>query len=122
MNRQTPLIIAALIALLCLNACSAPHDTLSSLPRLSLTPELDKIYQSTCKNCHANNAMGAPRTGDLKAWQVVFNKPFELIIERVINGYQGMPPLGQCFDCDQTQLETLVHYMSRPAELPQPAN
>lgn len=97
------------------SGCGAPEHDLSALPKIALSADLQATYERTCANCHENPATGSPQTGDLEQWQVIFNKPVELVMDRAINGFQGMPPLGQCFECSQEALETLVHYMSRPA-------
>lgn len=55
--------------------------------------------------------MGAPIKGDQEAWAYVFTKPKEEVMHRVINGYRGMPPLGQCFDCSEQDLKALVYYL-----------
>lgn len=113
-------MVTAFALTLMLGACgNSSEPALSALPKLSLNEELQGLYQRSCANCHELAATGAPLTGQLEQWQIVFNKPFDLIMERAINGYAGMPPLGQCFECSAEQLETLVHYMSRPAEVPQ---
>lgn len=89
---------------------------LDELEKVTLSAELQTIYSQTCANCHESSATGAPVTGDTERWQVVFNKPFDIILSRVVEGYGGMPPLGQCFQCSADQLGTLIHYMSRPAD------
>lgn len=98
-----------------LSACSqGPEHDLSTLPKITLEANLLDTYKRTCANCHELAATGAPQTGDIPTWQEVFDKPFEQILDRAINGYEGMPPLGQCFECSQEDLSTLIHYMSRP--------
>ena len=106
--------VSILTALL-ISGCGAPEHDLSALPKVTLSADLQATYDLTCANCHENPATGSPQTGDLEQWQIIFNKPVELVMDRAINGFQGMPPLGQCFECSQEALETLVHYMSRPA-------
>lgn len=101
-------------AALSLFGCNKAPD-LSSLPKISLSPELHTIYQQSCANCHTNANTGAPLTGNTEQWQIVLDKPMEHTLQRVTDGYQGMPPLGQCFECSLEQFEQLIHYMSRPA-------
>ena len=93
-----------------LTACS-PADT-PRIPQVSLDAELQGIYQRTCANCHHNPAMGAPIAGDVDQWQSIIGAGMETVMNRVMNGYQGMPPAGQCFECSPEQLETLVYYMA----------
>lgn len=110
------IIILALLTGGCGFSDATPETKLSEMQKVSLTAELQEIYKQSCANCHESSATGAPVTGDTERWQVVYNKPFELTLSRVIDGYGGMPPLGQCFQCSREQLVSLIHYMSRPAD------
>ena len=76
---------------------SCSNETKLRLPAVELTPDQIGKYQTSCAGCHENEAMGAPLKGKKEAWANVFAKPFEEVMYRVINGYRGMPPLGQCF-------------------------
>lgn len=80
----------------------------------SLTPDLERIYQSSCKNCHENEGTGAPLTGDSKTWNKVLEPGLDASIERAINGFGGMPPGGQCFECTPEHFDSLIRYMSKP--------
>ncbi len=113
MRQFIPSSLLLLFALL-LSACGG--ESLSDMPRVSLSPELQETYQRSCKNCHEVEATQSPQTGNTEHWEAVLDKPMETVMDRVVNGYQGMPPLGQCFECNMDQLQELVHYMSRPAD------
>jgi len=107
---RSSFFIPALVILL--TACGG--ESLDDLPRVSLSPELQAIYERSCKNCHEVPATGSPQTGNAEQWALILEKPMDEVLARVVNGYGGMPPLGQCFECNMEQFETLVHYMSRP--------
>lgn len=99
-------------------ACS--NDKKPNIPTVELSAELSSKYQASCQACHEVANTGAPQRGDQDAWTEVFQSPFTDIMEKVVNGSQGMPPLGQCFDCDAHDLETLVYYLAQPASAEKP--
>lgn len=105
-------ILVALGAIVALSACSDTSSKVKPLPDVTLSAEQLSKYEASCKACHEVAGSGAPLTGDEKAWSEVLAQPFEDVIQKVINGYQGMPPLGQCFDCNQEDLENLVYHMA----------
>ncbi len=101
-----------MLAAAVLSACSGKQDTNSAVPSVSLSANQLAKYEASCKACHAFAGTGAPLRGDAKAWTAILKQPIEAVMDRVINGYQGMPPLGQCFDCDEKDLESLVYYLA----------
>ena len=107
---STVMLSSIAIAML-LVSCS--NETKPRLPAVELTPDQIGKYQTSCAACHENEAMGAPLKGEKEAWANVFAKPFEEVMYRVINGYRGMPPLGQCFDCGEQDLRALVYYLAQ---------
>ena len=98
----------------CNGNSSSQHKNISWQAQ-SLAPEMARIYQTTCKNCHENSATGAPQTGDTNAWNKVLEPGLDASIERVINGFGGMPPAGQCFECTPEHFASLIRYMSKPS-------
>lgn len=105
-------ILIALGAAIALSACSDTSSSAKPFPSVTLSAEQLAKYEASCKACHEVAGSGAPLTGDEKAWSEVFAQPIEEVMQRVVNGYQGMPPLGQCFDCNQEDLENLVYHMA----------
>lgn len=77
-------------------------------------PELAEIYQRSCKICHANISTQAPLTGDVEAWQKRKAKGMQELVDNVINGYGGMPPLGLCMDCSENEFIALIEFMALP--------
>lgn len=108
----TVLLIASLTA--CSNGSSSDHGNITWQAQ-SLSPDLTRIYQTSCKNCHENTSTGAPLTGDLNTWNKVLEKGLDTSIERAVNGYGGMPPGGQCFECNSEHFAQLIRYMSKPS-------
>jgi cytochrome c5 len=42
------------------------------------------------------------------------DKGMNVLVDNVINGYGGMPPLGLCMECDADQFEALIRFMATP--------
>lgn len=118
-QRNTRLCSLVLIALL--TACNDNGGTvvLTDQQSQSLQPantQLASIYNRSCKNCHTQNATGAPLTGDSTTWGPRLDKGMDQLLDSVINGFGGMPPLGLCMDCEPEQFEALIKFMAQPAE------
>ncbi|MCE4057154.1 c-type cytochrome [Pseudomonas sp. Au-Pse12] len=75
-------------------------------------PALAQVYASSCQLCHANPASGAPQAGDAKAWAPRLAQGADTLLDHSINGYQGMPPMGQCMQCSEEQFLALISFMS----------
>jgi cytochrome c5 len=78
----------------------------------ALSPELQAVYNRSCKNCHAVPASGAPQSGDAPAWAPRIAQGADILLEHTFNGYKSMPPLGACMDCNEKQYRALIEYMS----------
>ncbi|AZE48303.1 Cytochrome c5 [Pseudomonas chlororaphis] len=86
-----------------------PAATLQQLPD---DPALARIYDSSCKLCHANPASGAPLTGDVQVWRPRIAQGADTLLDHSINGYNGMPPMGLCMQCSEEQFLALIRFMS----------
>ncbi|MFV3308140.1 c-type cytochrome [Pseudomonas sp. NY15181] len=112
----TPLLPAALLALAgLLGGCG--EDAAPPTPRNTATlapadPALAKIYDSSCKLCHANPASGAPLVGDARAWSPRVAQGTDSLLDHSINGYKGMPPMGMCMQCSEDEFLALISFMS----------
>lgn len=71
----------------------------------------DEIYKTKCATCHATGAAGAPKLGDATAWAPRLEKGIETLYQSAINGFNGMPAKGLCFDCSDAELKAAVDYM-----------
>lgn len=117
------LTILHLSLLLSLVACgergaSGAATQQSAMPASAIIPAdpaLAEIYQRSCRTCHGVKGSAAPLTGDVASWQPRLDQGMELMVQRVIEGYGGMPPLGMCFDCDEGQFQALIEFMASPA-------
>jgi cytochrome c5 len=110
------LVIVLSAALLC--ACgerqATPPDAATFDPATAepAAPALAEIYNRSCRSCHATGASLAPLTTDKAAWEPRLAQGMEVLLDHTINGYQGMPPMGMCFDCDAEQFEGLILFMA----------
>ena len=71
----------------------------------------EKMYNASCKVCHATDAMGAPAVGDAKAWNPVIKQGFDKVLANSINGLGGMPPKGGNMDLSDADMKEIVEFM-----------
>ena len=71
----------------------------------------EKMYNASCKVCHATDNMGAPAVGDAKAWNTVTEKGFDKVLANSINGTGGMPPKGGNMDLSDADIKEIVEFM-----------
>ncbi len=112
--RFIPVACIALSALL-LAACGkseAPPAAAPPAAAASAGPELQAIYDRSCKACHGVPGTGAPATGNAQAWAPRLGQGIDTLLDHTINGYQAMPPMGACMDCTEEQFEELIEFMS----------
>lgn len=76
------------------------------------SPAVQKIYDSTCHSCHGVPASGAPQAGDAKAWAPRIAQGRDTLLNHVINGYKGMPPMGLCMQCSEDDFVAVTEWMS----------
>lgn len=80
---------------------------------VTLSTELTTIFVETCARCHTKQSTGAPLAGDQRAWKKILAKGMNSTLDRVMNGYGGMPPSGQCFECSPSDISQLILFMSQ---------
>ena len=90
---------------------SAPTAAAPAYPEPS-DPKLAQLYVQTCKACHTNPGTRAPQTGDVQGWAPRMAQGMPTLLDHTINGYKGMPPLGSCMDCSESEFEALIRYMA----------
>lgn len=109
-NRTFHTLLLCFMALI-LAACSEKQRPVGELVKLS--PELQASYDRSCKLCHETPATNSPQTGDIAQWSEILDKGIEETVRRALEGYKGMPPGGQCFECSPEQIEQLIRYMAQ---------
>ena len=85
---------------------------------VNLTSRQTSLYRASCQNCHNVPETGAPQSHDLAAWKPRMEQGNDTLLDHILNGYKGMPPLGQCIECSRKDFLTLAHYMAAPAPTP----
>jgi cytochrome c5 len=116
MSMKSYLGMTVLLVLLC-SGCSNTNESAGNAYAVPqslgpLSEDLQAKYSANCVHCHEQSSMAAPQKGSAD-WQLILDKPMGETLARVVNGYQGMPPLGQCFDCSGADLETLTLYLAQ---------
>jgi cytochrome c5 len=91
---------------------ASPQIEANSLKRVPQDPAIAALYQRSCRSCHTVAITGAPLTGDTAAWAPRLEKGMSVMVDSVINGSGGMPPLGLCMDCNAPQFEALIRFMA----------
>jgi len=71
----------------------------------------EKMYDTSCKLCHANDNMGAPAVGDAHSWADVMEKGFDAVLSNAINGTGGMPAKGGNMDLSDADMKEIVEFM-----------
>ena len=71
----------------------------------------EKMYNESCKLCHATDNMGAPAVGDVAAWRAVTAKGVDKVVYNSINGMGGMPPKGGNEDLIPSEVKEIVDFM-----------
>jgi cytochrome c5 len=69
-------------------------------------------YNKSCATCHNVGVAGAPKMGDVAAWEPRIAQGMEVLYNHGINGMPpAMPAKGMCFSCSEDDIKALVDYM-----------
>ena len=71
----------------------------------------EAVFNRVCKMCHGSGVMGAPKVGDTKAWSGRIEQGSSKLTQHAINGYNKMPPRGNCKSCSDEDIANAVTYM-----------
>jgi cytochrome c5 len=104
-------VAAAILALFALQGC----DGRKAAAPVELDRRLAEIYSRTCATCHTDAETGAPQAHDVAAWRPRLAQGDDVLLDHMVEGFNGMPPLGQCIECGADDLKTLMHFMATPA-------
>ncbi len=107
-------VALALILSACGNASSPAAEAQAQVtaPPPPADAVLARLYDQTCRACHASSRTGAPMAGDTAAWAPRMAQGMDVLIDHTINGFNGMPPLGACMDCSEDEFAALIRYMA----------
>lgn len=70
-----------------------------------------KVYQTTCALCHAAGIAGAPKPGDMAAWEPRVAQGYATLYDHALNGIRGMPAKGGNPSLSEADLANAVGYM-----------
>lgn len=103
---------ALCIACLALGGCGEEAGPQVRADAVPADAALAQLYATSCQQCHASPAAGAPLTGDAQAWAPRLAKGMDTLLEHSISGFQGMPPMGLCMQCSAEEFQALIAFMS----------
>jgi cytochrome c5 len=69
-------------------------------------------WARTCAMCHVRGEGGAPKIGDTAAWTTRLAQGEDVVLQHAIDGFNNMPPLGYCMDCEREDLRAYIHFMA----------
>ena len=69
------------------------------------------IYAKSCASCHKPGLLGAPKTGDNKAWSALIAGGQEKLVNNAINGIGRMPAKGGASRLSDEEVAAAVDYM-----------
>lgn len=105
----------AALAVLVLGSLAGCDGKDEAAAPVTLDARQTTIYANSCKTCHEDPGTGAPQTHDIEGWAPRTAKGEEQLLENIVNGFNGMPPLGQCIECDADDFVMLTRFMASPA-------
>lgn len=97
------LLLRSLIVFTC--ACN-------SLTAQAADEYTEDLYKSYCQACHVIQSGIAPKSFDVKAWQLLLKNGLTPLVENAITGKGNMPSQGGCQECTYEDFEDLIIYMS----------
>ncbi|MDY6920050.1 MAG: c-type cytochrome [Pseudomonadota bacterium] len=93
----------------CASGASAAGSTQVAAADTPKSPE--ELYNNACTACHATGAAGAPKLGDVAAWEPRIAKGDETLYKHAIEGFNMMPAMGTCAACSEDDIKAIVDYM-----------
>ncbi|MCZ6640146.1 MAG: c-type cytochrome [Gammaproteobacteria bacterium] len=109
--RTTPLLVTMTLACV-LHGCGQTADPQSSAYTTPAGSTPIEKWSRSCSLCHVNGIGGAPRVGDTEDWAPRLAQGDEVLLTHTIEGFNNMPPLGYCMDCERPDFVALIKFMS----------
>ena len=91
-------------------AAPAEPTTVAAAPKPDLAMG-KKVYQTTCALCHAASIAGAPKPGDMAAWEPRVAQGYATLYNHAITGIRGMPAKGGNPSLSEADIANAVGYM-----------
>lgn len=106
----------ALLATALLSGCGEPSGDSKGNAQPAVNPSVSEAamakWSRSCVLCHVNGEGGAPRIGHPEEWVGRVEQGAALLLTHTIEGYNRMPPLGYCMDCEAEDFEALIRLMA----------
>lgn len=102
------------LALAVLAGCERNEEPAAAAP-VTLNTYEATLYRHSCSTCHEDPATGSPQTHDTESWAPRIAKGNDQLLANIVDGFNGMPPLGQCIECTAEEFILLTHFMAAPA-------
>lgn len=71
----------------------------------------EQIVAERCQTCHADGKDGAPKMGDMAAWQPRLKNGVDPLVKSSINGHNTMPARGGMADLSDAEMRSAVEFM-----------
>ena len=70
-----------------------------------------QVYDQFCFACHTTGVGGAPKIGDVAAWDERKAKGMDTLWDSLLNGINAMPAKGTCMSCSDDELRESLDYL-----------
>ena len=111
---RNPILPAILLTLL--SACGSTYNGVSTgtsaFSNAIANEAVMGKWSRSCALCHIGGEANAPVVGDSEEWQRRLAQGEVSILQRVINGYNAMPPLGYCMSCEESDFRAMIAFMA----------
>jgi cytochrome c5 len=87
--------------------CGGPVVAASTGPRSG-----EEVFNGMCTSCHTAGIAGAPKKGDVAAWDARLAKGFAETLAVAKKGINAMPAKGLCMDCSDDELSSAIKFMA----------
>ena len=99
-----------ILTMLSVAACSQKSDAPTS-DQTAAGSDAMAQWARSCALCHVNGEGGAPVAGDREAWQPRMAQGEDVLLTHTLEGFNSMPPLGYCMDCEEEDFRALIRFM-----------
>lgn len=92
--------------------CRAGDDCGVAVAAAPVAPRSgEEVYNQFCFACHATGVGGAPKVGDIAAWEPRISKGMDTLWSTMQNGLNAMPAKGTCMNCSDDELRASMNYL-----------
>jgi cytochrome c5 len=98
---RTPIFVLAVLAATAVPAGAEPRSGAA-------------LYQDHCAACHhpSNVMVSSPKAGSDRDWAPRLQKGLPGLTQSAVEGFEAMPPKGNCEDCTPSEIEAAIRFMA----------